>query len=683
MADLSFLQDAIHLVAIKPDGADIQARWFGDDRINAQAWADQLNDPLQRYNIFWTANVTRKGFNKKPSKADIVGVRVFHADVDDLSALPAIQALNPSLVIASGGGYQPIWVVDGSVTVETAEDINRSIQHKLCADHCFNIDRLLRAPGTINWPTPAKIARGRDVSFATLIQPDNGAIYTADAMAALFPPVAVEARQAAGEADVGVWKPLRLEDVDMPPLLRAMCEREAPKGERSHHVAKCCAALGYEGFSNEIVMGLLMCPDNSGLNGHIADQDDKERAARRKVAIAEGKRPERIFGNVAAILPPGAMTEPPLAVETRESGLTLVCAASFAGQPVQARDWIVPELIPDRNVTDLAGDGGTGKSLLALQLSVAVATGTNWLGHTVKRGPVLYISCEDELSEIQRRLQKIAPQIGSLTDLHIADLTSAFGTEMMLRNGLTPLFQQLEDAIQNKRPRLVVIDTRADVFGGDEIDRVQVRSFVRALRVLCMKHDLAIVMLSHPSVVGMQSGTGQSGSTAWGNSVRSRLYLDRAKAADGAEPDPDLRILRTKKNNYGPTDRELTVRWIEGVFVPDGTTAAVVDRQAREQATAARFVELVEEFEMQGRTVNANSGPNYAPAVFSSYTNAKFSKHEFRNSMNRLFSVGRIRNEPNGRAYKIAIVPLSAVINAASPPHISHTSPKISPIAPP
>ena len=159
----------------------------------------------------------------------------------------------------------------------------------------------------------------------------------------------------------------------------------------------------------------------------------------------------------------------------------------------------------------------------------------------------------------------------------------------------------------------MVIDTRADVFGGNEIDRNQVRFFVRALRRLCFECDMAILLLSHPSLTGISSGTGQSGSTAWGNSVRIRLYLEHPKAEDGSELDPNLRILTTKKTNYGPADTSIMLRWDAGIFRPDKTGASTLDRIARDQAVETRFLELLRDFDKQGRHVNANAGPYYAP----------------------------------------------------------------------
>jgi RecA-family ATPase len=73
-------------------------------------------------------------------------------------------------------------------------------------------------------------------------------------------------------------------------------------------------------------------------------------------------------------------------------------------------------------------------------------------------------------------------------------------------------------------------------------------------------------MLSHPSLTGLNSGSGTSGSTAWNNSVRSRLYLTREIDSQGFEADPDKRVLTTKKANYGRVGGEITVRWHNGVF---------------------------------------------------------------------------------------------------------------------
>lgn len=120
-----------------------------------------------------------------------------------------------------------------------------------------------------------------------------------------------------------------------------------------------------------------------------------------------------------------------------------------------------------------------------------------------------------------------------------------------------------------ERPALLVLDTLADFFGGNENDRAQARQFIGMLRGLAIRHDCAVLLLSHPSVAGISSGVGSSGSTAWNNSVRSRLYLSRVTGEDGYEPNPDARRLAVKKSNYGRIGAEILLHWDKGVFVAE------------------------------------------------------------------------------------------------------------------
>lgn len=223
--------------------------------------------------------------------------------------------------------------------------------------------------------------------------------------------------------------------------------------------------------------------------------------------------------------------------------LPTISAATFEGKPVPPRQWIVPGLIPDRNVTLLAGDGGTGKSLLALQLAVAVALGNvKWIGQSVTGGRALYLSAEDETDEVHRRLFDINADynchFADLKNLEIVPLAGqdavlaapAVRTEIIQA---TPLWQQLIQLIKTHRPKLVILDTLADLFAGNESSRPQARQFISLLRGVALKYDVAFVVLSHPSLTGLASGTGSAGSTGWGNSVRSRLYFSRMFQAKG------------------------------------------------------------------------------------------------------------------------------------------------------
>jgi RecA-family ATPase len=227
-----------------------------------------------------------------------------------------------------------------------------------------------------------------------------------------------------------------------------------------------------------------------------------------------------------------------------------------------------------KNVTLLGGDGGTGKSLLALQLALACCTAIpHWIGMEVSTGPVLYLSAEDDENEIHRRVVEICQAEPSsdveairgmlyLLDMVGEDATLAFEKG---RTGViepTELYRQLDGILSDIAPMVLILDNLADVYAGNENNRSAAKHFIGLLRGLGLRHDCAVLLLGHPSLTGISSGSGASGSTAWSNSVRSRLYLKRTD-----DEDEDARVLETKKANYGRSGNVIGLNWFANRFV--------------------------------------------------------------------------------------------------------------------
>ena len=302
-------------------------------------------------------------------------------------------------------------------------------------------------------------------------------------------------------------------------------------------------------------------------------------------------------------------------------------ASSLDGQPVPPREWHVEGLIPCATVSMLCGDGGIGKSLLALQLAVATAAGGRpWIGRPCAGGGALYFSAEDDKGEMHRRLADIVQaEALALADLDRLILRSLAGEDALLAvhnprtNALaaTPLFDELDAHLGAERPALAVLDTLADLHSGPENDRSVARQFIGLLRGLAIRHECAVLLLAHPSLAGMTSGSGSSGSTAWNASVRSRLYLERV-VHGSEEADPDRRRLVVKKSNYGPLDLEIIVRWQQGTFVAEASETGF-DRLAAGVKAERVFLALLRLHAEQGRRVNASGGASYAPKAFAEH----------------------------------------------------------------
>ena len=343
-------------------------------------------------------------------------------------------------------------------------------------------------------------------------------------------------------------------------------------------------------------------------------------------------------------------------------------AADLAGKPVPARGWLVRDMIPDRTVTLLGGDGGTGKSQIALQLSVATEIGSEWLGQLPEQGPVVFASAEDDQDELHRRLSDIAAlhnvSLADLSDLHV---TSLAGRDAVMgvpdKAGIireTAVWRGLVAKVEQVKPRLVVIDTLADIFAGNENARAEARQFIGQLRGLAITRSCAVLLLNHPSLSGMASGAGTSGSTAWSNSVRSRIYFERAKGEDGIEIDPDLRLLKVMKANYGPVGMELRLRWTKGVFRLDGQSVGSFDKLAADAKAEHVFLDLLAEFDRQGRDVSPKKSPSYAPSAFAKNPDAGgVTKKAFEAAMERLLKAKRIAIKltgPMSRRYSKLVI---------------------------
>lgn len=323
-----------------------------------------------------------------------------------------------------------------------------------------------------------------------------------------------------------------------------------------------------------------------------------------------------------------------------------VTPTKWKGTPSAPQRWLAVGRIPSNDVTILAGNGGSGKTEISVQLLVYIAANINhWLGSTIENGPALFISCEDPEHDIRDRIERISKHVNidpyNLADLHLLfpDLDATWLVRAE-RDGLrkTALMTWLEAWIAEHRPRLVVIDSVAAVFDGDAISRRQVRTFVAMLRKVAKKYDVAIVLLDHPSVRGMADGSGTANSVDWRNSVRSMMVL-----SEPDKDDLDLRILEFTKNNRGPKDQKVTLRWSGLTFTTEAEAAASPHRVAAERAVDDLFLQLLDKRAAQGRPVHAKSARGSAPAEFALDPEAKgVTADAFRLAMERLFTAGKV-----------------------------------------
>jgi RecA-family ATPase len=202
------------------------------------------------------------------------------------------------------------------------------------------------------------------------------------------------------------------------------------------------------------------------------------------------------------------------------------------------------------------------------------------------------------------------------------------------------------------KPLAIGIAASANVFAGNENDRAQVQQFVGLLTRVAMVANGSLVLISHPSLTGISSESGLSGTTQWHNAVRARFFLRGIKPENGEPIDHDLRELVFKKNNYGPVSESIVLRWTNGLFLPvDGVS---FDQAMKEAIAQEVFITLLKRLYAQDRYVSCKTGTNYAPALFAREDEAKragLNKKDLERAMRLLFACtpAAIKNEEYGK----------------------------------
>jgi RecA-family ATPase len=342
--------------------------------------------------------------------------------------------------------------------------------------------------------------------------------------------------------------------------------------------------------------------------------------------------------------------------------LHVVNPVDLACAVVPRREWIVEDWLPIGCVTANYGDGGTGKTLLAQQLQTSTALGGIWCGREVMECRSLALYCEDDEAELHRRQAQIcAGYRVSLGDLEPMRWVSGVGQDCALmafdNDGgyTTPMYEAVKRASIDHGARLLILDTAADLFAGNENDRHQVRRFIGQLNKLAIDINGAVLLNAHPSRTGLSTGNLDGGSTAWSNSVRSRWSLARPALAEGEVEDPDARILTRRKANYARIGEDIALRWAEGVLVPlNATPSSPFDRFAKTSGAEELFLQLIDRCWEQGQPVSQSANaPNYAPKIFSKRPDrAGCTRKDFEFAMAALFTSKHIRVVEYGRPGK-------------------------------
>jgi RecA-family ATPase len=352
--------------------------------------------------------------------------------------------------------------------------------------------------------------------------------------------------------------------------------------------------------------------------------------------------------------------EQPSSTEPQQP-LPYINMSNWDNEPVPQQEWSVLGRIPRYQTALFSGEGAIGKSTIELHRVAAHVLGRDWLGTMPEEGPAIFIDTEDHADVLHRRLAAITHHYevpfsdlirGGLHLISLAGEDAVLATAS--RSGKvepTQLYKQILEAAGDIKPVTIGIASSANVFAGNENDRNQVQQFIGQLTRLAIISTGSVNLISHPSLTGIATDTGMSGTTQWHNAVRARMFLRGIKPAADEQPQGDLREIIFKKNQYGPVSENVVLQYRDGMFLPAPSKTSL-DQAMQEAKADEKFCTNIIRFMGQGRNVSIKpNAPTYAPTEFAKEPEAKklgLKKTDFEAAMRRLLEAGKIKSDAYG-----------------------------------
>lgn len=231
-----------------------------------------------------------------------------------------------------------------------------------------------------------------------------------------------------------------------------------------------------------------------------------------------------------------------------------------------APDFVIRDILVEGSAAALISAPGVGKTFVALDMAMHIAAGYKWLEHEVKQMPVAYILAEGtggigKRVHAWRQHHQIAKGAKVGVGLWFWDKDIQLATDAGRRQ-LDGAMTQLE-ALIGARPGLVVIDTLARCFTGDENSVEAMSLFVGGVDVL-RALGCTVLILHH---TGHKKGR-ERGSTALRGAVDTMLFLE-------SEAGAKLLLSCQKQRDAEHFDPvEMRMRSVE---LPSGETSCVIE----------------------------------------------------------------------------------------------------------
>lgn len=185
-------------------------------------------------------------------------------------------------------------------------------------------------------------------------------------------------------------------------------------------------------------------------------------------------------------------------------------------------DYLIDDFLVEQTTSLIWGPPGCGKSFVAIDMGLHIATGKPWHGHEVSQGDVVYV-CGEGFNGIPLR-------VGAWTKHHDYDEPIPFymtheAVPIAKPGAANTLINSIKEV--SPQPKLVIIDTLNRNFGaGSESDQDDMDLYLDASHVIVQELGCNVLTVHHS---GKDPTRGPRGSTALPGAVYSNMEMCKPK----------------------------------------------------------------------------------------------------------------------------------------------------------
>ncbi|WP_137169203.1 helicase RepA family protein [Marinomonas sp. FW-1] len=274
----------------------------------------------------------------------------------------------------------------------------------------------------------------------------------------------------------------------------------------------------------------------------------------------------------------------------------------YNSENIKPNNWLIKDYLEVDSLSLIYGAPANGKSFVAIDWAACIATGKDWHGQKVKQGAVFYLAGEgfNGLNKRQAAWERVNGKRLSTAPLYTSNKAAVLTDLTQLQEMMMVIQSMIQET--NEKPALLVVDTLARCFGGNENAADDMSRFISNLDTIRAVFGCSVLVVHHS---GKDTDKGARGSTALKGAVDTEyscsltetdsgkvITIKNSKMKDADTPAHKSFLLEAQKLDI--TDEDGQPFWAPALIETD-YQAPLTPKLAKLGANQQKALDLIQE----------------------------------------------------------------------------------------